>query len=106
MVLIPDCRLPRVAAIHICTAALACLAVGGGCSGGSLDTSAFQPAPAITLAWDQPDGLADYYLIRTGSVLVQTEGPSVQLQLPAGTHVVEISSCNAAGCSGPTTIVL
>jgi hypothetical protein len=94
------------AAMQICVTALSCLAVGGGCSGGSLDTSAFQPAPAVTLAWDQQDGLAEYYLVKTGTVLVRTEAPSVRLELTAASHVVEISSCNTAGCSEPSSVVL
>jgi hypothetical protein len=94
------------AAMQICVTALSCLAVGGGCSGGSLDTSAYQPSAPVTLAWDQQDGLAEYYLVKTGTVLVRTEAPSVRLELTAASHVVEISSCNTAGCSEPSSVVL
>ena len=92
--------------MQICVTALACLTVGGGCSGGSLDTSAFQPAHPVALAWDQPDGLAEYYLVKTGALLVRTELPSVRLQLTAASHVIEITSCNTAGCSEPSSVVL
>jgi hypothetical protein len=94
------------AAMQVCVSALSCLAVGGGCSGGSLDTSAYQPSAPVTLAWDQQDGLAEYYLVKTGTVLVRTEAPSVRLELTAASHVVEISSCNTAGCSEPSSVVL
>jgi hypothetical protein len=82
-----------------------CLVLTNACSGG-MDPSGSRPLLPVTLAWDQPDGLAEYYTVRTGALLKRTEQPSIRLDLPAGSHVVEVSSCNVAGCSHPTSAVL
>jgi len=85
-------------------AALACLLFGGGCSGGRVDGSGYEPLLPLTLSWDQPDMRADYYQVKAGPVMVRAEQPIVRLQLPSGSYRVEIESCNAAGCSPPTTV--
>ena len=76
-----------------------------GCGGGTTPPG-WQPMHAATLVWEQPDGLADHYLVKTGAVLKRTEVPSITLSLPRGVHVIEISACNDVGCSRPTVVVL
>jgi len=87
-------------------AAAACFASGAGCSNGSLDTPVYHPPIPVTLTWDQPDNLADYYQVKTGAFLTRVEQPTVRLQLEPGSHQVEITSCNEAGCSEPTAVML
>jgi hypothetical protein len=76
-----------------------------GCGDGAAPPG-WQPVYNATLTWEQPDGLADHFLVKTGKLLKQTEHPSVTLALPRGVHVIEISACNEAGCSEPTVVVI
>ena len=91
---------------QLTAAAAACLASGAGCANGPQDPSVFQPVVPVTLAWDQPDGLAEWYQVKTGALLMQVDHPTVRLQLDAGTHRVEIMSCNDGGCSLPVDVIL
>jgi hypothetical protein len=96
----------RSLCFQLTAAAVACLAAGGACGNGPRDPSAFNPPVAVTLAWDQPDGLAEYYHVKTGALLMRADEPTIRLQLEAGAHRVEITSCNAVGCSPPTAVML
>jgi hypothetical protein len=91
---------------QLIAAAAACLASGAGCGNGPPDPSVFQPVAPVTLAWDQPDGLAEWYEVKTGALLMQVDHPMVRLQLDAGAHRVEIRSCNDGGCSPPVDVLL
>jgi hypothetical protein len=96
----------RIAGSKLTVAVAACLAGGAGCSGGSRDPSVFHPPVPVTLAWDQPDGRADYYHVKTGALLIRVDQPTVRLQLEPGSHRVEITACNDAGCSPATPVML
>jgi hypothetical protein len=91
---------------QLTAAAAACLASGAACGKGPPDPSVFQPIVPVTLAWDQPDGLAEWYEVKTGALLLQVDHPTVRLQLDAGAHRVEIVSCNEGGCSPPVAVIL
>jgi hypothetical protein len=91
---------------QLTAAAAACLASGAACGNGPPDASVFQPIVPVTLAWDQPDGLAEWYEVKTGALLLQVDHPTVRLQLDAGAHRVEIVSCNEGGCSPPVAVIL
>jgi hypothetical protein len=90
---------------QLTAAATVCLAASA-CGNGPRDPSVFNPPVAVTLAWDQPDGLAEYYHVKTGALLMRADEPTIRLQLEAGAHRVEITSCNAVGCSPPTAVML
>jgi hypothetical protein len=96
----------RVLSSQITAAAAACFASGAGCSNGSLDTSVYHPPIPVTLVWDQPDNLAEYYQVKTGALMTRVEQAMVRLELEPASHRVEITSCNEAGCSEPTAVVL
>jgi hypothetical protein len=74
-----------------------------GCEGGPGATGWHQP---LTLTWDQPDDLAEYYHVRSGLQLVRVDGRAATLYLPTGTHTVQVEACNQAGCSAPTPVVV
>ena len=86
----------RIVGPQLTIAFAACLAGGAGCSGGSRDPSVFQPPVPVTLAWDQPDG----------ALLIRVDEPTVRLQLEPGSHRVEITACNEAGCSPATPVMV
>jgi hypothetical protein len=96
----PPSRTPLTVAV------MACLAGGSACGNGARDPSVYNPPVPVTLAWDQPDGLAEYYHVKTGALLLRADEPTIRLQLEAGAHRVEITSCNATGCSRPTAVML
>lgn len=73
-----------------------------GCSDGS-DPRQWRQEP-LTLAWDQPDGLAEYFHVRAGIQLLRTEQPTVTLRLAPGTHTIYVEACNAAACSEPAVV--
>ena len=96
----------RPLCFQLAVTATVCLAAGGACGNGPRDPSVFNPPIPVTLAWDQPDGLAEYYHVKTGALMLRADEPTVRLQLEAGAHRVEITSCNAVGCSSPTAVML
>jgi hypothetical protein len=102
--MVPDRRQRRWAPRLGALVAAAALVGGPGCAGGSFDAARL-PA-ALTLTWDQPDGLAQYFLVRTGIQLVRAEQPVTTLYLAPGTHVVEVQACNPSGCSEPKRVTV
>jgi hypothetical protein len=67
---------------------------------------AFERTAALTLAWDQPDRLADYYLVKAGATMLRVEETRATLTLTVTRHVVDVTSCNDAGCSAPATVTI
>jgi hypothetical protein len=78
----------------------------GGSHGQGPDSPAFAPAAPLTLAWDQPDGLADYFLVKSGATMLRVDQRRATLTLTLEPHVVHITSCNEAGCSEPTSVAV
>jgi hypothetical protein len=76
----------------------------GGCSDAS-DPRRWEQVP-VTLAWDQPDQLAEYFTVRVGRQLRQVSESRATLLLAPGAHTVEIESCNGAGCSASAVVVV
>jgi hypothetical protein len=78
----------------------------GGSHGQGSESPAFAPTAPLTLGWDQPDGLADYFLVKSGATMLRVEQRTATLTLTLDSHVVSIASCNEAGCSDPTTVAV
>jgi hypothetical protein len=67
----------------------------------------YQGYRPITLTWDQPDDLADYFVIEAGGHLFRTEDRTVTLELRTDVRQrIEIRACNEAGCSPPALIIV
>jgi hypothetical protein len=84
--------------------AVAALLLPVGCSGGG--PSAGRQVVPVTLAWDQGDGLAHYFHVRSGIQLVRSDQPVATLYLSKGTHIVQVEACNPHGCSAPAAVVV
>jgi hypothetical protein len=85
-------------------AAAAVLIGGAGCGGGTSHPA--PPSEALTLTWDQPDELAQYFMIRSGIQLVRTDQRVITLYLARGTHAIEVQACNSSGCSEPARVTV
>ncbi len=78
----------------------------GGSDGQGSGSPAFEPTAPLTLAWDQPDGLADYFVVKTGPTMLRVDQRTATLTLTLDAHVVSITSCNDTGCSDPATVAV